>query len=420
MSILILHTSNASRRKHFARAREYTKRHGERLLLIVKNPTWETEYVDRVVTADTSSIQETVAAAKELVASEEEAVRGVVAFVEHSVPAAAAVAAELGLPFVSEKTAYLARDKYAMRRAFAAESVPQPAFGLARNLDEAEAEAARIGFPLVLKPLIGGGSMYVRRVNDISELVEQFEMIRKGSWDGFDYDPLYESAYQRYQGGLLLEAYLPGAEISVESLVINGRTRVIAIHDKPLPMSGPYFEEVYFATPSQLPEQVVARVSEITAAAHQALDIQIGATHTEFRIQDGHEPMILETAARLGGGPVYSSLLLSTGVDMVEVLLDLSVGREPYVMPKLEPTPTGFYLFFAEKAGKIKDIKGVEDAMADPHVREIDLYRKVGDQVNVPPHVWQAHGHVIFTSDKREEFTDIFDRLVKTIHLEIE
>ncbi|WP_328647497.1 ATP-grasp domain-containing protein [Amycolatopsis sp. NBC_00348] len=419
MSILILHTANASRRRHLGRAAEYAKRHGERLILIVENPTWEREFADRVVAADTSDIAKTVAAARALVEDEPEPVRGVVTFVEHSVPAAAAVAADLGLPFIGERTARVARDKYAMRQAFAAGDVPQPAFGLAGTVDEAVVTAGRIGFPLVMKPLIGGGSMYVRRVDDLAELAEHFEPIRRGAWDAFRYDPLHESALARYRGSIMLEAYLPGSEVSVESLVVGGETHVVAIHDKPLPMNGPYFEEVYYTTPSRLPAEVQARIREITAAAHRAVGIRTGATHTEFRIRDGADPMILETAARLGGGPVYQSLLSSTGVDMVAGLLDLALGRQPDLTSKPEPEPTGFYLFFAEKAGRIKNIHGVEQVNADPDVRELTLYRAVGDDVEVPPDAGQAHGHVVFTADTVSGLGDVFDRLVKTLRLEI-
>lgn len=419
MSILILHTSNASRRRHLGRAAAYAKQHSERLILIMENPTWETGFADRVVAADTSDIATTVAAARALLEDEQEPARAVVTFVEHSVPAAAAVAADLGLPFVGERTARVARDKYAMREAFAAGGVPQPAFGLARTVDEARTTARRIGYPLVMKPLIGGGSMYVRRVDDDGELAEYFEPIKRGAWDAFGYDPLYESALAEYGGAILLEAYLPGSEISVESLVVGGETHVVAVHDKPLPMNGPYFEEVCYTTPSRLPAEVEARVREITAAAHRAVDIRTGATHTEFRVQDGAEPMILETAARLGGGPVYQSLLLSTGVDMVAGLLDLALGEQPDLTAKPEPTPTGFYLFFAEKAGRIKAVHGVEEANGDPHVRELALYRSVGDEVDVPPDAGQAHGHVVFTADTVSGLDDVFARLVKTVRLEI-
>jgi len=66
MSILIIHKTNLSRRRHLARTHEYARPHGERMLMSMKDPTWERDYVDRMITADTTSIVETVLAATDL------------------------------------------------------------------------------------------------------------------------------------------------------------------------------------------------------------------------------------------------------------------------------------------------------------------------------------------------------------------
>lgn len=420
MSILVLHKSNASRRRHLARAAEYAREHGERLLLLVKDPTWETECADVIVSVDTTDIGATIAAVRELAASEQEPIRAVAAFVGHSVPAAAAVASELGLPFISEQAALTVRDKYAMRQAFEAEGIPQPAYGLARTLAEATVEAERIGFPVVLKPLVDNDTGYLRRVDDIDELTEHFATIQRGAWAGIVQNPLYVWAVDRYEFAIIVEQYVPGAEISVESVVVEGRAHVIAIHDKPSPSTGPYFADVHYVTPSRLPEEVQERVVELVSAAHRGMGVETGATHTEFRIEEDGTPRILETAARIGGGPVYQSVLLSTGVDLVAAVLDIASGRNPELDPRPEPTPTGFYLFFAERAGTIRAITGVEEAGRSPRVHELSLYRKVGDAVDVPPRVWQSHGHVLFTADSSDELDQTFNGLVKSINLELE
>jgi biotin carboxylase len=420
MSILIVHKTNLSRRRHLARSRDYARGHGERLLMIMKDPTWELEYVDRVVTADTTSIEETVAAAKMLAENESEPIRGVVTFAEACVPTIARVAAEFGLPGASEQTAYAARDKYAMRITNAAAgNVSQPGFELAQTLDEAKNAAARLGYPLIMKPIIGTGSMYVRSVANERELAENFGPIRQGAWTGFDYDPLNTAAHEEYGGALLMEEFVPGPEVSVESLVIGGRTRSIAIHDKPLP-TGPTFEEVYACTPTRLPAETVERLYDATAAVHKAMDITMGATHVEFRLRDGEEPVLLEAADRMGGGPIYRSVQLSTGVDMVTAVLDIATGRTPVVEPRDEPTSVGFWNIFPARAGILCEIRGVEQAQADPRVDEIEIYRRLGDRLAVPPQTFQGHGHLIFQVGAMSELEDTFDELVQMVNLETE
>lgn len=386
-TILVIHTENASRRKHFEKARRYDAR----LVLIKKNPKWEAQWVDAVYDVDTTSIAATVAAVLDI--AKKEKIDGVVTLVEHSVPSAAAAAAALGLPFVSETTANLARNKYEMRRAYQRAGIKTPNLALAATLDEGLAFAKSNGYPLVLKPLIGGGSMFVRRVNNEGEMREWFEYIRRGAWEGFDYDPLYRQGKAEYKGAILLEEYVHGGEISVESVVVGGKTHVLAICDKPLPMFGPFFEEEYFYTPSRLSPEYQAKIVEQCDQAHRALGIEMGATHNEFRTTE-QGPVILETAARMGGGPIYRVVLFSTGVDMVDAVMDLSLGKTPDLTPRHHKI-IGSRDFFAEKQGRVVEIRGMEALATMPGVLEVDVYKQLGDEVRRAPDAFQSHGHFI-------------------------
>ncbi len=420
MTLMILHTRNASRRKHLAKAAETAHALGHRAIVVVEEPSWEREYVDAVYAAPTGDLEATVARCVEIAAQESEPIAGVIAFVEHSVPTAAAVAAKLGLPYISTETAQKSRDKLAMRTAFEQAGISQPRFALASSVREAqELAASTISYPLVMKPIIGGGSMFVRRVDSPEELAEHFEEIRVGAWAGFDYDPLF-FLKSRYNEGILLEEFLPGAEISVESYVQDGVTTVVAVHDKPVPMDGPFFEETFYATPTELTGETLAKVEKFTALAHEALGITRGATHTEFRVAASGEPYILETGARLGGGPVYQSVLLSTGVDMVEVLTKVSLGEAVDVAVDRENVRhVGFSLHFGERPGELTAVEGVEELEADEAVSEVMIYTPIGTHIDVPPRVWQAHGHVIFTADSREDVVKKQRQVNETLRFEV-
>ncbi|MFI5494965.1 ATP-grasp domain-containing protein [Actinoplanes sp. NPDC051859] len=415
MSILIVHKTNLSRRQHLQRAQRYAADHGEELVLLMSDATWEADLVDRVVSVDVGDADAVLAAVK----AETAPVSGVITFAEALVPAVARVAAELGLPWVGERTAMLARDKFKMREAAEAAGVPQPRFGLARTVAEALDVAERVGFPLVLKPVLGTGSMFVRSVADRAELTAHFETFRAGAWDAFTKDPLHDAAEREYAGALLLEEFVPGPEISVESLVVDGVTHSFAVHDKPLP-TGPTFEEVYACTPTRLPADVVAAAYRAAAEVHAALDITVGGTHVEFRLRHGTEPVLLEAAARLGGGPIYKSVLLSTGVDMVAAALDLATGRTPVIEPREQPVAVGFWNIFPARAGRLVATHGVDEARADDRVAEIDMYRNPGDLLNVPPQTFQGHGHLIFLAPSVDDLDATFTELTHLVRLETE
>ncbi|MEZ0090149.1 acetyl-CoA carboxylase biotin carboxylase subunit family protein [Streptacidiphilus sp. EB129] len=145
------------------------------------------------------------------------------------------------MPSVSEQTAYTARDKFAMRSAFAAAGdVPQPKFALVNDVRQAAEQAERFGYPVIIKPVIGCHSMFVQKIHDAGELAAAFPEIQRGAWEGFTFDPLHEQTRSRYDGGILIEEFVGGTEISVESLIVDGVTHSIAIHDKPLPQGTPF------------------------------------------------------------------------------------------------------------------------------------------------------------------------------------
>jgi biotin carboxylase len=409
--IVLVHVASASRRAHLAAAR----RHAPRLGLIQHCPTWERAFVDCVADADTRDVNACVRAAEEL--ARVEAVEGVVTFVEHGVSAAAAVAEHLGLPGIGTRSATLARDKYQMRQAMSAGGVPCPRFALASDVDHAAEIGREFGYPLVIKPVIGGGSQYVRRVDGAAEVRHHFSELVAGAWDTYDYDPLY-SLKSQYGGAVLVESYVAGIEVSVESLIVDGRTEVLAIHDKPLPMTGPLFTEFLSTTPSRLPSATQDRLRELVDRCHRALGISRGASHAEFRVPVRGDPVALEVAARIGGGAIYQSVRTSVGVDMVAAVIDIACGRTP-VSARHEPRPSAELAFYADREGVLQAVHGVDEARADPRILELVIYKRPGDEILTLPRAFQGHGHALMTASSVGELDLTARNLLQRVRFEV-
>src|SRR3954469_11207077 len=170
--------------------------------------------------------------------------------------AAAAAASRLGLRGNAPEAVAKARDKRAMREAFAAAGITQPAFG-----DD-------VGYPRVLKPLTLAGSQGVIRADTPEEAREAAERIRAIAGDP-DADILHEQ-------------FVPGDEVAVEALLTGGELELLAIFDKPDPLDGPYFEETIYVTPSRKPEAVLQGIEAATALAAAALGLTEGPVHAEM------------------------------------------------------------------------------------------------------------------------------------------
>src|SRR5205085_8930371 len=93
-----------------------------------------------------------------------------------------------------------------------------------------------------------------------------------------------------------VEQYVDGIEVAVEAVVEHGILKLLAIFDKPDPLTGPYFEETIYVTPSRLSATAQQLIAHEVERAVAALGLQHGPVHAELRLesaaqaqQDGHE-----------------------------------------------------------------------------------------------------------------------------------
>ncbi len=179
------------------------------------------------------------------------------------------------------------RDKAALRALLAASSVPQPDYRVVAPIDRVGVAAAAIGYPCVVKPVSRSGSQGVIRIDDPSQAAGAEARVR--SIVGLS-EPL------------LVERFVPGAEVAVEGLLETGSLEVLAVFDKPDPLDGPFFEETIYVTPSRQPPAVLAAIKATVASATAALGLKHGPVHAELRIGPSGQITVLEVAARSIGG----------------------------------------------------------------------------------------------------------------------
>lgn len=98
------------------------------------------------------------------------AVDRIEATVEAHILPAAKVREAFGIPGTSYRTAFLCRDKPAMKEVLSAAGVPCAASGAVGSLEEARAFAERVGYPLILKPRDGAGASGASRVERDADL----------------------------------------------------------------------------------------------------------------------------------------------------------------------------------------------------------------------------------------------------------
>ncbi len=417
-NILVVNLSNPSRKKHFQELKKY----GINLILMMEDPTWELDYSDMYFKANVRDIEESVKRAKEI--NEKIHIDGVISIVEHAVPTAAAIAEELKLTYISTDTAYRARNKFEMKEAYIKNGIKVAKYELISEYNEAKEFANRNGYPIVLKPIIGGGSICVLKINSEEELKNSFQKLKDDIKSIYSIDSIYDFTIKKYgEKIILVEEYIEGIEMSVETVNFKGKTNVLAIHEKEMFGEINIFPEAFFCTPASFSNEIQQHIIEITKKSNKALGIDYGLTHTEYRLTSNNELYIIETGARMGGGPIFESVLNSTGVNMMHVLLDISLGKEPKYTKFKEQKVIASYLYYSliDKDSKIVDMhfENLEKVINNPNLIRLYLYRRPGDIIK-KSHQTMSHSHMSVTGKTREEAIELTHKLAKLFNFELE
>ncbi|MFE7115296.1 acetyl-CoA carboxylase biotin carboxylase subunit family protein [Streptomyces sp. NPDC057654] len=293
---------------------ELTAAHSPLLLIDDVPPTWQRPYIADHRIADLTDPLAVTAAADALAARWPLA--GVLTWDENHVMATARIAARRALPGNSPAAVAAARDKAVGRQRFAAANLPSAEFTWVHTQDAAAAAAGRIGYLAVLKPAAHAGSVGVVRVD--ADLPAAWAIAEAGA------------VHQGSEGqGVLLEEYLHGPEISVETATYQCQTTAVAITRKTLGFK-PYFMETGHCITADDP--LLATTGPVVAAAVQSLGITDGVSHVEMRLTETG-PRLIEVNARMGGDLSAELVQRATGTNLARAAASIACGRAPDLRP---------------------------------------------------------------------------------------
>ena len=239
------------------------------------------------------------------------------------------VAEQMGLIGNPDKYSQTATNKYLMRQCFMEHNVPSPKFCLTDG--DIPEIAKTFTYPVIVKPTDRSGSRGVEKVERQDELQEA----------------IARACAESFQKKAVIEEFVEGREISVESISFKGKHHILQITDK-VTTEAPFFVELEHHQPSSLPDDIKAKVKDIVLNALDALHIQYGASHSELKITEDGDIRVIEIGARMGGDFIGSDLVkLSTGYDFLKGVIEVAFGD--FEEPKIsEHNYSGVYFLCKE------------------------------------------------------------------------
>jgi biotin carboxylase len=367
-------------------------------------------YVDQALLMDYSDTERLLPLAKAL--HQVYPFQRIVSLFELGLLPAAQVAELLGLGGTPRATVELLLDKWQMRQRLNALGVSPVAAAIGRTEQDLRAFAREHGFPVVVKPTREAGSICVLAVRDEAELTAILARYRELA-DAFDPELLAGPL-----DDFLMEEYLDGPEISVETLSFDGRHVLVAITDK-LVGDGPGFVEIGHSMPSRHPGPVLEQAGALVHAFLDAVGLREGPAHTEMKLT-ARGPVIIESHNRVGGDKIGELAELVYGVDMDKYALGIPFGLVEPLLESPKAAGAAAIRFLTPPPGRVTEVVGAGPITGDPALVELEITVAPGG--TVPELTWSEDrvGHVIARGETAEEAIAHCERLLAAVRIRTE
>ena len=306
-------------------------------------------------------------------------VDGLIALGDRPTATAAYTARALGFAYNSPQAVENCRSKLRQREVLRDAGLPVPGFFSFRLDKRVEKILPRVQFPCVVKPLRLAASQGVIRANDPEEFQAAVARIKQ-----LLESPEIKATREPELDHLLVERYIPGAEVAVEGLLTRGKLRILGVFDKPDPLEGPYFEETLYVTPSRLPDEMYDRLLDCAERTVHALGLTHGPVHAEFRIND-KGPWVLEAAPRPIGGLCSHALRFGPQRIFLEDLLVRHAMGMPGTDLDREDDASGVMMIPVPKTGTLEKVEGEEQARATPLIDDLQITARLHDLIAAWP-----------------------------------
>lgn len=225
-----------------------------------------------------------------------------------AVPTICYVAEKMKLISNTYKSSIISTNKNEMRKAFEKSNCSIPKF---IEVSKCIINLEGFKFPLIVKPTDRSGSRGVTKVNCENDLSKAINFAINDS----------------FSKKAIVEEYIDGVEVSVETISYKGEHTILAITDK-VTTGPPHFVELAHHQPSSLSNEIQEKIKSETIKCLNALNINFGAGHSEFKITSTGEVYVIEVGARMGGDFIGSHLVeLSTGYDFLEGVINIALGN---------------------------------------------------------------------------------------------
>ena len=309
----------------------------------------------------------------------------------------AAVSEDLGLPcYIDYQTAQDVSNKIRMKHIFFENNIPSTKYVETDSFDIDT--ISHLSYPLVVKPVDAFSSRGVRKASNIEELKCYYEEARSIS----------------RTGGVIVEEFFSGEEISVDAFVVKGKAHVLTISNSDKVKDKDRFVIFRGRYPANISDFIKKKIEEVV----QQIATAFGLYNSPLLVQllsNGKDISVLEFCARTGGNMKYLLVKYSSGVDVIEATLDITLGKTPDLAPKYERHNVVVNDFIYCKPGIFDHFEGFEELEKDGIINEFHPVRLKGTRVKGVTSSTDRVAGMNIVADTIEEYNRKLSKINKNV-----
>lgn len=335
-----------------------------------------------------------------------QAVRGhaidrVVCMWEPGVTLAAKLRAALGAPGQDEEQANTFRNKDVMKQAVTKAGIRTARHGSATTIAELKEAAERIGFPVIVKPIAGAGSMDTFRAGSMAELEAALSRVKS-------YDEVN------------VEEFIEGEEYTYDTILVDGEIKyenVCLYRPNPLVARSNEWVSPQTLALRDLSPPIIQQGIALGHAVLKALGFQTGFTHMEWFYTAAGEAIFGEIAARPPGAHTVDLMNFVGDVDLFDGYAEAELKGTFSQSTDRRYNACNIFKR-AQGQGRIRRIEGLQHLLNryGEHIAHLDLLQ-VGAQRRNWIQTLVSDGYVVVRHPDLQACMDISDAVGTDLRL---
>ena len=225
----------------------------------------------------------------------------------------------------------------------------------------------------------------------------------------------YEEAHQiSRSGGVIVEEFFSGEEISVDAFVVNGKAKILNVTNSEKVKDKDRFVIFRGRYPAKVSAMVMAKIKDVA----QKIADGFGLVNAPLLVQllnNGENISVLEFCARTGGNMKYLLIKYASGVDVIGATIDITLGKEPDLRPKTQIHNIVVNDFVYCNPGMFDHFEGFEDLETAGVINEFHPVRLKGTQMRGVMSSSDRIAGINIVADSVEEYNKKLAQINRTV-----